>query len=37
MPASCNAETMFLNSATCWPRVPNAEYAACGAKKPSVL
>ena len=37
MSASCSALTIDLNSWTCWPRWPVAEYALCGAKNPIVL
>ena len=31
-PPRCSARTMPLNSCTCWPRSPVAEYVFCGAK-----
>ena len=37
MPARWKLRTISLNSRTCSPRVPEEEYAACGAKKPIVL
>ena len=34
MPASCSDLTIALNSGTCWPRSPAAEYSLCGREEP---